>query len=178
MIQAADPGMIHMLRMQDSDFIIMTSKYFRLELGFKEKTGLVQNLVSSTPYVPPSKKDYDILFQPLFDEYFQSPSSVVSPMLPVVAQLSTDTTGTPSSTIIVQDVPSISISSTTREIQSLVIHQEVPDEPKDNSGRSSCSLSEFNDEVQDVSSDEENKADENKATADVAERKARDEQPV
>ncbi|GJQ93493.1 hypothetical protein Tco_0004632 [Tanacetum coccineum] len=55
---------------------------------------------------------------------------------------------------------------------------EVPDEPKDNSGRSSCSLSEFNDEVQDVSSDEENKADENKATADVAERKARDEQPV
>ncbi|GJU67022.1 hypothetical protein Tco_1253281 [Tanacetum coccineum] len=42
---------------------------------------------------------------------------------------------------------------------------EVPDEPKDNSGSSSSSLSGSNDEVQDVSSDEENKADENKADA-------------
>ncbi|GKC09919.1 hypothetical protein Tco_1001529 [Tanacetum coccineum] len=40
--------------------------------------GLVQNLVSSTPYVPPSKKDYEILFQPLFDEYFNPPPRVVS----------------------------------------------------------------------------------------------------
>ncbi|GJQ95130.1 hypothetical protein Tco_0006269 [Tanacetum coccineum] len=42
------------------------------------KPGLVQNLVSSTPYVPPSKKDYEILFQPLFDEYFNPPPRVVS----------------------------------------------------------------------------------------------------
>ncbi|GKC93819.1 hypothetical protein Tco_1159261, partial [Tanacetum coccineum] len=41
-------------------------------------SGLVQNLVSSTPYVPPSKKDYEILFQPLFDEYFNPPPRVVS----------------------------------------------------------------------------------------------------
>ncbi|GJR75629.1 hypothetical protein Tco_0087994 [Tanacetum coccineum] len=40
--------------------------------------GLVQNLVSSTPYVPPSKKDYEILFQPLFDEYFNPPPRAVS----------------------------------------------------------------------------------------------------
>ncbi|GKD23629.1 hypothetical protein Tco_1225332, partial [Tanacetum coccineum] len=33
-------------------------------------------------------------------------------------------------------------------------------------------------EVQDVSSDEENKADENKADAEVAEKQARDEHPV
>ncbi|GJV51709.1 retrovirus-related pol polyprotein from transposon TNT 1-94 [Tanacetum coccineum] len=39
---------------------------------------LVQNLVSSTPYVPPSKKDYEIIFQPLFDEYFNPPPRVVS----------------------------------------------------------------------------------------------------
>ncbi|GJV50244.1 hypothetical protein Tco_1440456, partial [Tanacetum coccineum] len=37
---------------------------------------------------------------------------------------------------------------------------EVPDEPKDNFGSSSSSLSGFDDEVQDVSSDEKNKADE------------------
>ncbi|GKB85491.1 hypothetical protein Tco_0957763 [Tanacetum coccineum] len=41
-------------------------------------SGLVQNLVSSTPYVPPSKKDYEILFQPLFDEYFNPPPRAVS----------------------------------------------------------------------------------------------------
>ncbi|GKB57560.1 hypothetical protein Tco_0913746 [Tanacetum coccineum] len=41
-------------------------------------SGLVQNLVSSTPYVPPSKKDYGILFQPLFDEYFNPPPRAVS----------------------------------------------------------------------------------------------------
>ncbi|GKE46893.1 hypothetical protein Tco_1478151, partial [Tanacetum coccineum] len=75
--------------------------------------GLVQNLVSSTPYVPLSKKDYNILFQPLFEEYFQPPSSVVSLMLPAATQLSANTTGTPSSTTIVQDVPSLSTSLTT-----------------------------------------------------------------
>ncbi|GJV89243.1 hypothetical protein Tco_1533181 [Tanacetum coccineum] len=36
----------------------------------------------------------------------------------------------------------------------------------------------FDDEVQDVSSDEENKANENKANAEVAERQAGDEQPI
>ncbi|GJR45187.1 hypothetical protein Tco_1313290 [Tanacetum coccineum] len=48
-------------------------------------SGLVQNLVSLTPYVPPSKKDYEILFQPLFDEYFNPPPGVVSLYLVVVA---------------------------------------------------------------------------------------------
>ncbi|GJU28319.1 hypothetical protein Tco_1166940, partial [Tanacetum coccineum] len=46
---------------------------------------LVQNLVSPTPYVPPSKKDYEILFQPLFDEYFNPPPRVVSLDLVAVA---------------------------------------------------------------------------------------------
>ncbi|GJU05644.1 hypothetical protein Tco_1122074 [Tanacetum coccineum] len=44
---------------------------------------------------------------------------------------------------------------------------EVLDKLKDNSGSSSNSLSGSDDEVQDVSSDEENKADENKANAEV-----------
>ncbi|GKE70023.1 hypothetical protein Tco_1528095 [Tanacetum coccineum] len=48
-------------------------------------SGLVQNLVSLTPYVPPSKKDYEILFQPLFDEYFNPPPCSVSLDLVAVA---------------------------------------------------------------------------------------------
>nr|GEW26546.1 retrovirus-related Pol polyprotein from transposon TNT 1-94 [Tanacetum cinerariifolium] len=38
--------------------------------------GLVQNPPSSTPSVPPTKNNWDILFQPMFDEYFNPPSSV------------------------------------------------------------------------------------------------------
>ncbi|GJV63490.1 hypothetical protein Tco_1474318 [Tanacetum coccineum] len=39
---------------------------------------LVQNPVSTTPYVPPSTKDYEILFQPLFDEHFNPPPHAIS----------------------------------------------------------------------------------------------------
>ncbi|GJU84663.1 hypothetical protein Tco_1292209, partial [Tanacetum coccineum] len=52
---------------------------------------------SSTPNVPPTKRDCDILFQPLLDEYFNPTPCVVSPVLPVDAPLSADTTATHSS---------------------------------------------------------------------------------
>ncbi|GJU46300.1 hypothetical protein Tco_1203566 [Tanacetum coccineum] len=48
----------------------MTSGYISL--------GLVQNPCSSTPNVPPSKRDWDNLLQPLFDEYFNPTPCVVS----------------------------------------------------------------------------------------------------
>nr|GEX94773.1 hypothetical protein [Tanacetum cinerariifolium] len=41
-------------------------------------SGLVPNPPSLTSYVPPTKKDWDTLFQPMFDEYINPPSSVVS----------------------------------------------------------------------------------------------------
>nr|GEW37444.1 retrovirus-related Pol polyprotein from transposon TNT 1-94 [Tanacetum cinerariifolium] len=40
--------------------------------------GLVQKPSSSTPYVPPSRNDWDLLFQPLFDELL-TPSPSVDP---------------------------------------------------------------------------------------------------
>nr|GEV83525.1 retrovirus-related Pol polyprotein from transposon TNT 1-94 [Tanacetum cinerariifolium] len=39
-------------------------------------SGLVQNPSSSTPYVPPSRNDWDLLFQPMFDELLNPPPSV------------------------------------------------------------------------------------------------------
>ncbi|GJY51974.1 retrovirus-related pol polyprotein from transposon TNT 1-94 [Tanacetum coccineum] len=47
---------------------------------------LVQNPSSPTPYVPPTKNDWDILFQPMFDEYFNPPKSAVSPLLLLLLQ--------------------------------------------------------------------------------------------
>ncbi|GKB54876.1 retrovirus-related pol polyprotein from transposon TNT 1-94 [Tanacetum coccineum] len=46
-------------------------------------SGLVQNIPSSTPYVPPTKNDWEILFQPMFDEYL-NPPPCVDPQVPAV----------------------------------------------------------------------------------------------
>nr|GEU79325.1 putative reverse transcriptase domain-containing protein [Tanacetum cinerariifolium] len=95
----------------------------------KEKKGLVQNSVSLTPYVPPSKKYYEIMFQPLFDEYFNPPARDVSSVSAVIAApRAIDPAGSPSSTTIDQDVPSASTSPTIHEIQSQVTHQDSSSE--------------------------------------------------
>ncbi|GKF11345.1 hypothetical protein Tco_0049271, partial [Tanacetum coccineum] len=36
-------------------------------------SGLVPNPVLTAPYVPPTNKDLEILFQPMFNEYFEPP---------------------------------------------------------------------------------------------------------
>ncbi|GKB33247.1 retrovirus-related pol polyprotein from transposon TNT 1-94 [Tanacetum coccineum] len=84
-------------------------------------SGLVQNIPSSTRYVPPTKNDWEILFQPMFDEYL-NPPPCVDPQVPaVIAPEHAVSTGTPSSTTIDQDAPSISTSQTNQETPSLVI---------------------------------------------------------
>nr|GFB47023.1 ribonuclease H-like domain-containing protein [Tanacetum cinerariifolium] len=68
--------------------------------------GLVPNPVPATPYVPPTNKDLDILFQPMFDEYLEPPR-VKRPGSPAQAvQALVISAGTPSSTTIDQDAPS------------------------------------------------------------------------
>ncbi|GJR85844.1 hypothetical protein Tco_0209855 [Tanacetum coccineum] len=67
---------------------------------------LVQNLVFPTPYVPPSKKDYEILFQPFFNEYFNPPPPAISPDLVVVAApRAVDPSNSHLSSTIDQDAP-------------------------------------------------------------------------
>nr|GEY49924.1 hypothetical protein [Tanacetum cinerariifolium] len=63
-------------------------------------SGLVRTSSSSTSYVPPSRNDWDLLFQPMFDELLNPPQ-------------------------IDQDAPSPSKSLTPIEIQSSVILQDV-----------------------------------------------------
>ncbi|GJV24081.1 retrovirus-related pol polyprotein from transposon TNT 1-94 [Tanacetum coccineum] len=48
-------------------------------------SGLVQNPPSPTPYIPPIKDDWDTLFQPMIDEYFNPPPSVDHPVPAVAA---------------------------------------------------------------------------------------------
>ncbi|GJU85238.1 retrovirus-related pol polyprotein from transposon TNT 1-94 [Tanacetum coccineum] len=76
-------------------------------------SGLVPNPPPSTPFIPPSRTDWDILFQPLFDELLTPPPSVdlpapevIAPIDEVVAPVPAVSTGSPSSTIVDQDAPS------------------------------------------------------------------------
>nr|GFD45320.1 putative ribonuclease H-like domain-containing protein [Tanacetum cinerariifolium] len=49
--------------------------------------GLVQKPSSSTSYVPPTRNDWDLLFQPLFDELLNPPSSVDNQDAEVIAPI-------------------------------------------------------------------------------------------
>nr|GFA96725.1 integrase, catalytic region, zinc finger, CCHC-type, peptidase aspartic, catalytic [Tanacetum cinerariifolium] len=76
-------------------------------------SGLVQKSSSSTSYVPPSRNDWDLLFQPLFDELLNPPPSVdnqaaevIAPIAEVIPQVNDDSIGSPSSTTVDQDAPS------------------------------------------------------------------------
>ncbi|GKA17887.1 retrovirus-related pol polyprotein from transposon TNT 1-94, partial [Tanacetum coccineum] len=92
----------------------------------------------STSFVPPSRTDWDILFQPLFDELLNPPSSVdrpapevIAPIAEVVAPEPAASTGSPSSTTVDQDTPSPSNSQTTPKTQSPVISNNVKEENHD-----------------------------------------------
>nr|GEU70573.1 retrovirus-related Pol polyprotein from transposon TNT 1-94 [Tanacetum cinerariifolium] len=82
---------------------------------------IVPNPPSPTPYVPPTNKDWDTLFLPMFDEYFNPPQSVVSLVPMTASPRPGDPSGTPSTTTINQDAPSPCTSQTPQETQSLVI---------------------------------------------------------
>nr|GFB70074.1 hypothetical protein [Tanacetum cinerariifolium] len=85
-------------------------------------SGLEQKPSSSTSYVPPLRNDWDLLFQPLFDELLNPPPSVdnqaakvIAPIAEVIPQVDDDSTGSPSSTTVDQDAPSPSKSPTPTE---------------------------------------------------------------
>ncbi|GJY97796.1 retrovirus-related pol polyprotein from transposon TNT 1-94 [Tanacetum coccineum] len=69
-------------------------------------SGLVPNLVSQQPCIPPPKYDWDCLFQSIFDEYFTPPSIAVSLVQDAAAPRDVVLADSPVSTSIDQDAPS------------------------------------------------------------------------
>nr|GFA17418.1 retrovirus-related Pol polyprotein from transposon TNT 1-94 [Tanacetum cinerariifolium] len=101
-------------------------------------SGLVDTNSSSTSYVPPSRNDWDLLFQPMFDELLNPPPSGVNqapkdiaPIVEVIPPVNADLTGSPSFTMVEQDAPSTSNSTTPTETPSSVIPQDVGDDNLD-----------------------------------------------
>nr|GEY92008.1 hypothetical protein [Tanacetum cinerariifolium] len=101
-------------------------------------SGLMQKSSSSTPYVPPSRNNLDLLFQLMFDELLTPPPSVdhqapevialIDDVIPLVQD---DLTSSSSSTMVDQDAPSASKSHTTAETQSSIIPQDVEEDNLD-----------------------------------------------
>ncbi|GJZ50717.1 retrovirus-related pol polyprotein from transposon TNT 1-94 [Tanacetum coccineum] len=64
---------------------------------------LVPNLIPQQPCIPPPRDDWDHLFQPMFDEYFNPPTIVISPVPVADAPRSVDLADSPVSMSIDQD---------------------------------------------------------------------------
>nr|GEU70474.1 copia protein [Tanacetum cinerariifolium] len=87
--------------------------------------GLAPNPVPQQPFNPPKRNNWDRLFQPMFNEYFNPSLSDVSPVPVTAAPRAVDIVGSPSSTTIDQVVPSSCTSLTNQQQQSLIISQGV-----------------------------------------------------
>ncbi|GKE34869.1 retrovirus-related pol polyprotein from transposon TNT 1-94 [Tanacetum coccineum] len=95
-----------------------------------EDLGLVPNTIPQQPCNPPNRDDWDRLFQSMFDEYFNPPTIVVSPVLVAAEPRTVDIADSLVSTSIDLDAPSTSIPSTQEQEHSPIISQVFKESPK------------------------------------------------
>ncbi|GKA26314.1 putative ribonuclease H-like domain-containing protein [Tanacetum coccineum] len=96
---------------------------------YNKRTRLALTHVHATTYVPPTDKELEILFQPMFDEYFEQ--SQANEQVPSVTAVNAQVVppGTSLSTTFAQDAPSTSVSPSSSDMQPPVRHQGVADGP-------------------------------------------------
>nr|GEW32632.1 retrovirus-related Pol polyprotein from transposon TNT 1-94 [Tanacetum cinerariifolium] len=70
-------------------------------------SGLISNPPPPVPFVPLTRHEWDLVFLPVFDEFFSPPDSVASLVLVVEASTPVDSNGSPYSTLVDQDAPSL-----------------------------------------------------------------------
>ncbi|GKC39479.1 putative ribonuclease H-like domain-containing protein [Tanacetum coccineum] len=88
-------------------------------------SGLIPNPAPAIPYVPPTNKELDLLFQPMFDEYFELPTGDhhVPPVL--AGQAPVNPTGPSVSISFDQDAPLRSHSPLSSDHKSSSVHHGV-----------------------------------------------------
>ncbi|GJX11322.1 retrovirus-related pol polyprotein from transposon TNT 1-94 [Tanacetum coccineum] len=131
---------IKTLHVDFDELTAMDSKHSSLRPGLPKMTparislGLVPNPPPSTPFVPPSKSDWDLLLQPLFDELLTPLPSVDHPAPKVIALITNVVapepaalTGSSSSTTVNQDAPSPKVpfdQSSSTDIIHTIVHPD------------------------------------------------------
>ncbi|GJS52793.1 retrovirus-related pol polyprotein from transposon TNT 1-94 [Tanacetum coccineum] len=99
------------------------------KLQAKADIGLIPNPLSLAPFVPRSRHGWDLMFQPVFDEFFSPPASVAFPVPVVEAPASVESTGTPSSTSVDQDAPypkTVYEESSSSDVIPTTVHSDAP----------------------------------------------------
>ncbi|GJT88529.1 retrovirus-related pol polyprotein from transposon TNT 1-94 [Tanacetum coccineum] len=123
------------LRDYYEQLMAMASEQSSLEPALHEMTsatpssGLVLNPPPSALFVPPSRHEWDLVFQPVFDELFSPSASVASPVHIEEAPAPVESTGLPFSTTVDQDAPlpkTISEESSSSDVISTTVHSDTP----------------------------------------------------
>nr|GEU56408.1 hypothetical protein [Tanacetum cinerariifolium] len=133
---------IESIHLDFDELTAMASEHSSSEPALHEMTPatissvLVPNPPHSTLFVQPSRTDWDLLFQPLFDELLTSPPSVdlpspevITPITEVVAPEPAASTVSPASTNVDQEAPSpknISEASFSSNIIPTIVHTTAP----------------------------------------------------
>ncbi|GKB30076.1 retrovirus-related pol polyprotein from transposon TNT 1-94 [Tanacetum coccineum] len=104
-----------------TEFVNQTLRCFYENVGISHQTSVART---------PQQNGVDILFQPLFDEYFNSPTIVVSPVPVAAVPRAVAIADSPVPTSIGEDAPSTSIPSTQEQEHSPIISQGVEESPK------------------------------------------------
>ncbi|GJW41612.1 retrovirus-related pol polyprotein from transposon TNT 1-94 [Tanacetum coccineum] len=97
-------------------------------LNFGDEQGLAPSYVPATTNIPPTDKDLEILFQPMFDEYFEQSTDsepVPTATTATVVNAPIVSTNTSVSITIAQDAPSTSHSLSSLQVHPLVFPQGV-----------------------------------------------------
>ncbi|GKE12212.1 retrovirus-related pol polyprotein from transposon TNT 1-94, partial [Tanacetum coccineum] len=112
------------------DFIIKFLKMIQVRLNAAVRNIRIDN-GTNTICTTIERHEWDLVFQPVFDELFSPPASIAS-LVPVEeAPAPVESTGSPSSTTVDQDAPSLSTLQTTPQSQSQTIPFSAGEESHD-----------------------------------------------
>ncbi|GJR42784.1 hypothetical protein Tco_1310887 [Tanacetum coccineum] len=92
---------------------------------YRSSFGLAPSPVPATTYIPPTDKDLEILFQPMFNEYFDQSTDGEPVPTATVVNAPIVSTNTSVSTMIAQDAPSTSHSLSSSQVHPPVFPQGV-----------------------------------------------------
>nr|GFD09807.1 integrase, catalytic region, zinc finger, CCHC-type, peptidase aspartic, catalytic [Tanacetum cinerariifolium] len=102
---------------------------------FTQNRSIIRLRHGKTPYELLHSKHHDLSFFHMFGALCyptnDNENLVIAPIAEVIPLVHADSTGSPSSTTVDQDAPSLSKTHTTTEIQSSVIPQDVRDDNLD-----------------------------------------------